>query len=157
MEQQIRLYIQAIHQIEDQELIDEGILSTVETYENWYDGVLHVKQNATYIQYNDTEQEEEIKTVIKIEDEEVTIIKYGHVRSKQIFSKGKQYLSEYETPFGVLPLEVNTKDMVVEFMSKDDGYIQIDYVLDIAGERLGTRKVDIRVLPSPMKHMAYKH
>ncbi|OEF96739.1 DUF1934 domain-containing protein [Desulfuribacillus alkaliarsenatis] len=157
MDQQVHLYIQAIHQIEDQELLEEGIYSSVEKIENWYEGVLQVKEGTTYIHYNDTEQDEEIKTVIKIEGQEVTILKFGNIKSKQKFIKGKQHYSEYETPFGVLPLEVDTKDMVVEFVSRDDGFIQIDYVLDIAGERLGSRKVDIRIMPGTMKQKGYKH
>jgi uncharacterized beta-barrel protein YwiB (DUF1934 family) len=157
-EQQVRLHIQAIHQIEDQELIDHGIINTTEKIENWYNGTLHVKENTTYIQYNDTElEQEEVKTVIKVEGQEVTILKFGNVKSTQKFAKGKQYKSNYETPYGVLPLEVETKDMVIDFVSKDDGYIQIDYVLDIGGERLGTRKVDIRVVPQTLRHVTYKH
>ncbi|OEH85391.1 hypothetical protein BHU72_04695 [Desulfuribacillus stibiiarsenatis] len=158
MEQQVRLYIQAIHQIEDKELIEQGVLSQVEKAEHWYEAKLHVKENITYIQYNDTEQEnEEVKTIIKIDGQEITILKYGFVKSKQKFMKGVPYQSIYETPYGTLPLEVDTKDINVQFLSKDDGFIQIDYVLDVAGERLGSRKLDIRVMPDTKRHVAYKH
>ncbi len=159
MEQQVRLYIQAIHHIVDQELIEGGVLDqTVETMENWYDATLQVKENVTYIKYHESEPDNgEVKTVIKLEGDEVTIIRFGQVKSKQKFCKGKQYKSHYETPYGVLPLEVDTVDMVVDFVSKDDGFIQIDYALDIGGERLGTRKVDIRIVPGNLRHVTYKH
>lgn len=158
MEQRVHLYIQAIHRIEDQEILDRGVIDSIEKMENWYTGTLYVKGDTVYIQYIDTELEtEDIRTVIKITGQEVTISKYGQVQSKQKFTKGQQHKSYYQTPFGVLPLEIDTLDIMVDFVAVDDGFIQIEYALDIGGERLGTRKVDIRIAPDTMRHVVYKH
>ena len=65
------------------------------------------KGKSFYIAYEETELSgmEGDKTVLKISDEKVVMIRYGSNPSEMIFVKGEKYATDYTTPYGVFKME----------------------------------------------------
>lgn len=147
--------IQAIHEIEDPDVAAEGFFEAAEKIENWHQGSVYQKNKVTYIEYIDEELDAEAsenasnnQSIIKLEADKVTIIRYGPVQSRQTFVEGAQDSSDYITAYGKVPLTIATNKVITNFVRLDSGFIQIEYTLDIGGARIGTRIIDISVMPA---------
>ncbi len=73
------------------------------------------------------------KCCIKLKDSVLEITKNGAVRTRMVFQEGKEYLTDYVTPYGRLKMGIRTKKM--ELMREDERLdIRIEYSLTAQGE-----------------------
>ncbi|MGL5693269.1 MAG: DUF1934 domain-containing protein, partial [Peptostreptococcaceae bacterium] len=72
-------------------------------------GTLHKKNNGTYLMYKEKQDGIEITTSIKINQEELTIKRFGDSNSTMVFEKNKKTTSKYMTPYGLFNIDINTR------------------------------------------------
>lgn len=101
---------------------------------------------AYYIRYNETAASDQTSVTIKIdEDQNVTLIRRGQHTTRLKFQLGETSLTRYETPYGVMPLEVSTQAM--QLLAKNNpfqGSLNIDYTIQSQGNLLGIYKIELR-------------
>ena len=90
----------------------DGEKDSVEVITNgtWYE-----KNGKQYLLYEETYEgmQATTKNTVKISPEIVEVTKKGAVSSKMIYELGKQHMSDYMTPMGLIVLGITTKDLFV--------------------------------------------
>ena len=109
-------------------------------------GKHYCKNDIHYILYNDSESlgVENTSTMLKIDRDNVTLIRKGKVEQTQYFKKLATSSSNYRTPFGNLKLTVLTKELDIAFGSAT-GDIAIDYELAIDGQWQSENELRINI------------
>lgn len=96
------------------------------------DGVIYKTDDKLTIEYSDsvTPGIDEIRTLIEMENNRVTMSRKGALKSDMIFEKGRTYEGRYETPFGAMSLRV-FPTLVDMDIAEDKGSIDLAYELEI--------------------------
>ncbi|HET7658031.1 MAG TPA: DUF1934 domain-containing protein [Bacillales bacterium] len=110
-----------------------------ETTRNRVKGDLLSKGQATYIRYQEqTEDEESVRNVVKVTEEEMVILRNGPVSMNQHFREGQTTEGHYGTPFGEMHMETSTERMEYTKESvRGTGEIVLEYQLKLQGNKLG--------------------
>ncbi|HET7628673.1 MAG TPA: DUF1934 domain-containing protein [Bacillales bacterium] len=111
-----------------------------ETTQNRVKGTLVEKGPSVYIRYHEKleEHEDAVRNVLKIGEDDVTIIRNGGVSMHQRFQEGKKTEGSYRTPFGTMRMETATKQFDYEWKSDEGrGEIVLVYELVLQGRDLG--------------------
>lgn len=89
------------------------------------------KNNKTYITYIDStiDGDKETKTTVKLEENQISILRFGAVNSHMVFEKDKTHITHYETPYGVFEINIFTKKIDVR---KSDDYMEINVAYDLS-------------------------
>lgn len=84
------------------------------------------------------------KNKVKIANENlVEIKKNGYTTSNMIFEKGKETITRYETPMGVVFFEVYTSDIILKEM--DEGLdLKLVYTMSVEGEPIAQCEVQMQ-------------
>ncbi len=98
------------------------------------------KDGVHYIVYS----EEKIKTMIKVEENAVEVVKRGDIESKMRFAPGEDFAFSYGTAFGNLEMSVKTKDLRI-VQEEGNFKIYIDYELFTAGVRTSENHIFVRI------------
>ncbi len=105
------------------------------------------KGNTLYIAYEETELSgmEGDKTILKISEQKVVMMRYGSNPSEMIFVKGERFATDYTTPYGVFKMENETKNLSINVTSEGTGRLEIIYLLEVSGisESVNSLSVDI--------------
>jgi uncharacterized beta-barrel protein YwiB (DUF1934 family) len=72
-------------------------------------------------------------TTLTIQDKEVILEREGTTTTKMQFNKEEPSVSMYQTPYGMLEISINTKELTVD-MNEDGGELKINYSLGVAGQ-----------------------
>ena len=92
-------------------------------------GNLYKKNNKYYLKYQEQYQEfskGEVQTVLKIEENKVTIIRTGAANTQMILEKGKTHTSHYETEEGSYTIGVLSDDVFID-MNEEKGRLILHY------------------------------
>ena len=92
-------------------------------------GELYKKRGTYYLKYEESaEGLEGVKTTVKIEEEKLTLIRQGAVRTIQNFIPDERTKFDYQTPHGTLnlALEVEKFDFTIE---ERKGEIRLEYII----------------------------
>ena len=119
-----------------------------ETIELLTEGELYNKDKSQYILYKESEVSgmKGTTTTVKIEGDQVTIIRLGTTNSHLVFKKGERKYNRYETPYGDLLMSISTKNVDVKYNEEQDPIaIHLDYHLEIDGDRGSRNTLDIQV------------
>lgn len=107
------------------------------------------KNNKIYITYMDStiDEEKETKTTVKIQENQVSILRFGGVNTHMVFEKNKTHITYYETPYGVFEMNTFTKKINID--KKDDCMeINVEYNLSINHSSVGLNTFTISVKDS---------
>lgn len=117
--------------------------------ENIFPGEYHYRNNAHYVIYDEILEGEKkpIKNMIKLRANECAITKKGPVNAQLIFTKGKNTLSNYVTPFGNITMGIDTRQITID-ESEDNINLHIDYVLDANYQYVADCQIDIKIRES---------
>ncbi len=115
-------------------------------------GQIYVKQNYTYVTF--TEKLEglgDVKTVLKVAADEVTVMRKGPIEMRQVFQYGTVTEGAYDTPYGKLKTEAKTDHIEVKWQEEAAAHerkrhtIDFGYDLHLAGSSAGRYDVMISI------------
>lgn len=104
--------------------------------EFFVEGTYTEKNNAKYITYKETALSgmEGTTTTLKITENSLSIIRFGTYNSKLEFKSGEQNTINYQTPYGNMPMTINTKLLEIDLQQGEKSNIHLEYRLDTGGE-----------------------
>ena len=108
---------------------------------HYIDGDIH---KITYVEEAQGFDEIILNTII-VEKNRVEIIKEGVVNSKMVFANNSRFKAIYDTPFGRLNMETETKLLLID-MNEDEINVYIEYLLYIEGDRASNSKMRIHIV-----------
>ena len=97
------------------------------------DGTMEISEEGIFLTYEETELTgmEGTTTTFEVQDKKVILTRSGTVNSQMIFEEGRQHTSLYETPFGELPVDIQTS-MLRHNLSQRGGLMEIKYSIAVA-------------------------
>ena len=108
---------------------------------HYADGDTH---KITYVEEAQGFDEIILNTII-VKKNRVEIIKEGVVNSKMVFANNSRFKTIYDTPFGRLNMETETKLLLID-MNEDEINVYIEYLLYIEGDRASNSKMRIHIV-----------
>ena len=100
-------------------------------------GKLHITSNGYRVEYDETKLSgmEGTKTTMIIKDKYFKLIRVGTTETNMEFEINKESISLYKTPFGVMSIAVNTKEVEIE-VDENGGKVHIVYTLNVEGQQM---------------------
>ena len=83
-------------------------------------------------------------TTIRVEPEQVTLLRVGEFNSQMVFQEGRRHLSMYNTPYGAMAIGVNTRRLSAQ-LDEAGVDIEIDYALEVDHAVAGRNSFQINV------------
>ena len=104
------------------------------------------KNNKYYITFSDLETFEtnDTKTTLKVEDDKITLIRFGSNNAQFIFKQGKEYKSHYETPYGAFSMAVFSEYVSID-MNDEGGDLSVLYDIYLNGLKTQTNNLKINL------------
>lgn len=118
-----------------------------EQYQSKAEGIYHFKNDSHYIQFEEKQEgfTETTKTVLNIRKDFIRMTKKGLIQTQMVFQKGEDTPSDYQTPYGKLPLTIHTEKLKVEECSEDRLVAAIRYRMESLGDFLSACDLTIEV------------
>lgn len=100
-------------------------------------GKLHITSNGYRVEYDETKLSgmEGTKTTMIIKDKYFKLIRVGTTETNMEFEINKESISLYKTPFGVMSIAVNTKEVDIQ-VDENGGKVHIVYTLNVEGQQM---------------------
>ena len=83
-------------------------------------------------------------TTFLVRPDNITLIRVGTINNEMIFKVGQRHVSLYQTPYGGLMFEVNTKKAEAD-LSEKGGHISIRYMMEMEHETVSENSFGIQV------------
>ena len=106
-------------------------------------GTLYEKKDNTYVVYKENQDNQETTTSIKIEDDKVTIRRFGETNSTMTFKENDVTKSNYLTPQGMFIIEVKTNKLNINM--KENIEVDIDYNIEIMDMFKGRNLIKLNI------------
>ena len=113
------------------------------------EGTWHQKSGAIYMTYDESEMSGMAgsRTLLKIENQQITLTRMGDHHSKMIFSKEKSFNGLYHTPYGNFEMKIITQsiDNALDYKTMT-GHINIKYemILEAMSQSVNTLHIYVR-------------
>lgn len=94
------------------------------------------KNDSVYITYKESEISgmEGTSTTLKITSDSLNIIRFGAYNSKLEFKGDQETLTNYQTPYGNVPILIKTKLLEIDLRRGEKSNIHLKYTLETEGE-----------------------
>ena len=109
-------------------------------------GKFYKMENCYYAVYKETEISgmEGTTTTFKIYPEKFSLLRMGTTSTTMNFEKGTKSMSLYNTPYGMLELEIETKELEIN-IDDNGGDITLSYFLYITGQTTQQTLLKIKI------------
>lgn len=109
-------------------------------------GEYYYKNGKHYILYDEMAKEpgKLTKNRVKLTADCVEINKRGALNVHMVFRKGVRMCSSYQTPYGALPLQINTHVIEIE-ETEERINVRMDYTLDMDGASLADYSLTMEI------------
>lgn len=109
-------------------------------------GEFYIKDDFFEAVYDETEISgmEGTTTKIKISKNDMILEREGSTSAKMHFKKNNDSVSLYNTPYGMMELKINTKDLKID-MNENGGDVYIHYNLSVEGQKPQRTKLKINI------------
>lgn len=116
-----------------------------ETYEMWLQGSFIEKAGKSYLRYEEVQEEQSIRTVVKLTDEQAFIMRSGGVNMRLPLNTKQKAVGHYESVYGSLPLMTQTHQLAFQANqgSNVSGRFRTQYDLIIDGTSVGNYTLEI--------------
>ncbi|WP_102348200.1 DUF1934 domain-containing protein [Bacillus sp. Marseille-P3661] len=107
------------------------------------EGTLYEKDNATFLAYKEMmENVGSVSTIVKIKENEVTIVRSGGVSMRQTFRKGATTSGTYQSPYGTLEMVTKTEHIDYTYRTNSKkAKLNLTYQLEMQGESVGRHRL----------------
>lgn len=112
------------------------------------EGKFYNKNGAYYLVYDESEISgmEGSTTTLKIQGEKVSMKRFGANTSNLIFEKGRKHISEYETMYGDMTMEIMTNSLDINISDTGKGSIDLSYRLNIIDSLESSNQLTIDIM-----------
>ena len=115
------------------------------------EGCMYKRGNAFYLVYDEGELTgfEGCKTSLKVDGNKVKVKRFGEnvgIDTGIEFEKGRRYCGFYDTPLGMMEIEVLTTDIRNTLNFNAPGNVNIDYDISLKGLLEGKNRLSIEVM-----------
>lgn len=109
---------------------------------------LYNKNNDIYLVYEESGLTgiNNTTTTIKIQDRNVSIKRYGELKTLMVFEEGKTSITKYQTLQGLFNIDIITNKLDVEYLNEDTLNLYIDYNLRLDNLFDGNNKLYLKAL-----------
>lgn len=109
-----------------------------DTVELVTEGKYYKKGDNYYITYKETELTgmEGTTTTLKVEENKITLMRFGSNNTQLIFEKGQNHICCYETEFGSFSVGVRSKNVDID-VSDIGGKISAEYQIEVDNSPVG--------------------
>ncbi len=83
-------------------------------------------------------------TTLTIKDKEVVLEREGTTSTKMVFNEKEDSVCLYNTPYGMLEIEINTKSLEVN-INNEGGDLKIEYEMRIVGQPSFSTKLSLSI------------
>ena len=110
------------------------------------EGTMELTADGMILSYEETELTgmAGTTTTFEVQGKRVILTRSGKVNSQMIFEEGRQHTSLYETPFGELPVDIQTSKLLHN-LTERGGLMEIKYSIAVAHTVTGRNCFKIRV------------
>ncbi len=84
---------------------------------------------------------------IKYKPGYVELVKSGLISSRMVFEQGKTIMTSYSSPYGEIPMGVNTKSIFITEW-QDMIRIEVEYSLEVDEKEMSKSKITIKIKPA---------
>ncbi|PFJ17507.1 hypothetical protein COD67_08215 [Bacillus cereus] len=124
--------------------IREGARKETVAFET--DGQYYVKGQGSYITFQEPNEQGEVKTIIKIQDEQVLIMRSGAVSMRQTHVKGEWTVGTYTSELGTFALQTKTDNVLFKWSDeKKKGQLFLTYALLLSEQEAGRYTITINL------------
>lgn len=88
------------------------------------------KEGKYYLKYDEEHDDEKVSTTIKIENNKVTILRFGETNTQMTIEKGKKHFNYYETPAGAFTIGVYSDKVDID-IDENKGKIKLNYDVEL--------------------------
>ncbi len=109
-------------------------------------GEYYLRNGSHYVMYEEQEAgfTQSSKCMLKIHEQGVELTKKGLVQSKMVFEEGKLHMTEYRTPFGVIMMGVQTRQ--VSMLEEENTLVaRMEYALEANEEHMADCQITITI------------
>ncbi|MBT2573062.1 DUF1934 family protein [Bacillus sp. ISL-51] len=117
--------------------------SEEESVEFTSDGFYYVRNGKTYLTYHEEHDLGKIKTVVKITEKEILVMRSGAIQMKQRFIPGASTITQYKLPFGQMKLQTETKDIHSD-VGGPQGSVKMTYTMTVGENQEHVHNMTIR-------------
>ena len=110
------------------------------------EGTMELTEDGMILSYEETELTgmAGTTTTFEVKEKQVILTRSGGVNSQMIFEEGRQHTSLYETPFGELPVDIQTSKLLHN-LTERGGLMEIKYSIAVAHTVTGRNCFKLRV------------
>lgn len=101
-------------------------------------GTLTLKGKQYYLVYEEMQDQKITRTTVKLGGQTALILRSGGVKMRLPFERGELQTGSYDTQYGTIIINTNTKHLHF-----DDGHFQVEYELIINEEVAGTYTLEL--------------
>lgn len=111
------------------------------------EGTLYVKENATFLSYEEKiENIGKVSNIIKIKDDVVTIIRSGGLSMRQNYQKGMMTSGSYQGPYGTMEMVTMTENIDFTYRPKSKkAKLLLSYQLKMQNEWVGRHRLTFMI------------
>ncbi|MGL4849228.1 MAG: DUF1934 domain-containing protein [Clostridium sp.] len=127
-------------------IISNATMENDELIEVLTHGKYKLKENVYRVVYNETELSgmKGTETSLAIEEDVITLERAGSTSTKMVFKKNEITVALYSTPYGILELEIFTKNLEKE-VNEHGGKILIEYEMRVVGQEPFQTKISLDI------------
>ena len=110
------------------------------------EGTMRLTEDGMVLSYEETELTgmAGTTTTFEVHGKKVILTRSGGINSQMVFEEGRQHTSLYETPFGELPVDIQTSKLLHN-LTERGGLMEIKYSIAVAHTVTGQNCFKIRV------------
>lgn len=109
-------------------------------------GQYYVKGQGTYITFQEPNEQGEVKTIIKIQDEQVLIMRSGAISMRQTHVKGEWTTGTYTSELGTFALQTKTDNVLFKWSDeKKKGQLFLTYALLLSEQEAGRYTITLNL------------
>ncbi|HDR4455596.1 hypothetical protein COJ79_19485 [Bacillus thuringiensis] len=124
--------------------IREGARKETVAFEE--NGQYYVKGQGTYVTFQEPNEQGEVKTIIKIQDEQVLIMRSGAISMRQTHVKGEWTTGTYTSELGTFALQTKTDNVLFKWSDeKKKGQLFLTYALLLSEQEAGRYTITINL------------
>ncbi len=109
-----------------------------ETIELHTTGELTIKGGQPYLVYEELQNEKNVRTTVKLNEEAALILRSGGVKMRLPFQIGEHQTGSYDSGFGSMMIMTNTKQLTFS-----EGQFKVEYELIVQEEVVGTYLIQL--------------